>query len=80
MQPAQGEGFLGGHPQDPHHLPALGACLLTELLDERGLADTGFPDNDHCPFGVPGQQPRQPSQFSVPAHQRRTSGHDPEYG
>ena len=75
IQPAQGEGLLGLHPQDPHHLPAVGGRAHTHLLDQRRLADAGFPGDHHCALGVGGQYLAELGQLGVPTHQITTCGH-----
>ena len=74
VQPAQREGLLCCHPQDPHHLPAVRRRARTHLLDQRRLAHTGFAGHDHGPFGVLGQKPRQLGRLDPPADQGRWMG------
>ena len=75
IQPAQREGLLGLHAQDPHHLPAFGRRERAHLIDQRRLADAGLPGHHNGPLGVLGQHPAQLGKLGLSANQIAHPGH-----
>ena len=75
IQPAQGEGLLGLHAQDPHHLPAIGCRERADLIDQRRLADARLPGHHNGPLGVLGQHPAQLRKLGLSADQIAYPGH-----
>jgi hypothetical protein len=69
----QGRLLLGAAaPQRPNP----GSCS-EELVDQRGLADSGRPFDQHQPReGRPGRRPRRPIAGQAPLHGRRTRPED----
>ena len=75
IQPAQREGLLGLHAQNPNHLPAIGRRERTHLIDQRRLADARLPGHHSGPLSVVGQHPAQLRKLGLSADQFAYPGH-----